>query len=198
MAQTYEQIAPVTRDKIKSRFGKRSPRKFTDEEQGLRELWNAQEIGDPVMTEGGPVFAPKAPPMFRGEPTIVGKELGREAEKLFSIAPNLRGKSPRVQFGPGSTAIGRLQGVGRDPLEFGRLNLLGVTRNKDKEINMNPSLGSPEWLRHISMTGEYGDHPVDEILAHEMTHAAGYDEPEADIAEKLMRKRKSSFGRSKK
>ena len=131
-------------------------------------------------------------PPYGGKPLIVGTELAKLYDYFHRLAPNLDTRASRIQYGPGSVAVDRLQQGHYPPDKFGLSNLLGVTNWRTGETNLNPSLGSPEWLRHIGMTGEYGDYPPGEILAHELTHMAGHlGEDQPNEATRLYRRIKS-------
>jgi hypothetical protein len=158
-------------------FGKPKTRKFTVDEESLRELLNNPKR-DIIQTETGPMIVPSAP--FGGQPNIVGTELARLYKKFRSLAPNLDTRVSNIQYGPGRVATRDLLRSNIDPTRFGMTNLLGVTDPWKGDININPSLGSPAWLRHLSLTSTYGNSPPEEILGHELAHAAGHmdeDEP---------------------
>lgn len=169
---------------------KAQPKKFSEEEQWLRDMWNEQEFGDEEFDSGyGILPMPRDP--FMNRPTIIGKENARNAEKFFNIAPNMKGKIRHIQSEAGGPAI-HLMGKSSYPLmNFGKSSLLGASSIFSGDVNLNPNLGK----------GIYEDYPPDEILAHEFTHLAGnVPEELPETAAKVMRKmkeKKSGIGPSK-
>lgn len=132
-----------------------------------------------VDTVAGPM---KVRSPYRGQyPTVVGTDLGREYDRLQKYNPRINERISRVQAGPGAAVGTAMQGGGPaklSPEDFGRSNLLGIFLPEKGEININPSLGSPEHLRRYGKTSTYNE-KLGDVLAHEMTHAAGYGETTA-------------------
>lgn len=157
---------------------KAQPKKFTEDEQWLRDMWNEQEYTGEEFDSGyGLLPIPRDP--FMNRPTIIGTQNARNAEKFFNIAPNLRGKVTHIQSAPGTIAGKRLQQDEIDADEFYDTNLLGVSDMFTGEVNLNPSLGK----------GNYSHFSPDEILAHEVTHLSGnWEEEQPELAEELVRR----------
>lgn len=179
--------------------------KFSEVEQRLRELWNNQLNTTPGPTlpvgmndpEGSTTIRmpprPAHAPGFQKDPFAVGStELARMLRQLLGIAPELRERVNQVQQGPTSDVGNELARIyplqfpepRLTPDQFGTLNLLGLTNMKTGNISLNPTLGLP------------GHEDPQDVLAHELTHAAGYQSHEggmqdeaADLSSKLRLKK---------
>jgi hypothetical protein len=146
-----------------------------------------------VDVYGDAVDVPIAPGFTNKTTNVVGSpELGKAVEKLFTLVPALRGLAPSVIANPTTDSFGEIDRSNRktikdlngtifDPYtDFPRLNLLGITNTKTKNITINPRLDSDELTRAI-----VGDRPYErrlellDTLGHEFSHVAGYDEDKA-------------------
>ena len=109
-----------------------------------------------------------APPPDRRQPTALPPSLSSDVEEpmwdyLYRIAPELRGRSESVQFGPSEGVLKQLYNAGMGPEDYKDTNLLGNTSLKTGNISLNPALVDPR------VEPGY----LDETVAHEMGHTVG-------------------------
>ena len=143
--------------------------RFSQDEQDLRDLWNVQ-LNDMSMphSEYDLPPIPQAAPMFRKQPVVYGKRLADMLEDFFRIAPELRGRVTALMSGPLGPAISSLAKSGLDASQFSLTNLLGVTGVTEPykgNISLNPRLHFEKFDPRLT---------EGQVLAHELTHAAGY------------------------
>lgn len=143
---------------------KSGPRKLSEQEQTLRDRLSIRgEYPDDIITPEG-VRVPR-PPIFRKDTQVVGNELAGLLERLYKIAPEIRGRADIVS--PGFTK--------------GTLNqiLTAITTKDLPSIALN----SPDMTNMMGMTDPYRNsifvssvYPKDEnfdTLAHEYQHLMG-------------------------
>ena len=169
---------PTMRDLL-SKLPKQKAALFSQEQQDLRDLLNVQN-NDMTLSDPSLPNVPQHAPPFRQQPTVYGKRLAKELEEFFRIAPELRGKVTALMSGPMEPAASRLAESGIDAAEFADTNLLGITGVS------GPHKGK------IALNPRRNYAPVTEaqVLAHELTHAAGYGEGYTDYAEDKYRQMK--------
>ena len=121
------------------------------------------------------------PPMFRPDIPSNNPDVGRALYELLQIAPDLKGRTPRVWTSPTRSvmedAIDSSYPIERLPMS----NLNGQMDIRNKEVWINPSL-----IRGAGWRGNPGD--LEKTLAHELGHTAGYGhEPDLEDIELLAR-----------
>ena len=177
---------PTMRDLLSKRpaVDKQQAARFNQEEQDLRDLLNVQN-NDMTLSDRNLPNVPRNAPQFRQQPTVYGKRLAKELEEFFRIAPELRGRVKALMSGPMEPAAKKLAQSGFDADDFSITNLLGITGisgpHKGK-IALNPRLKL--------FQGDEGSATEAQVLAHELTHAAGYGEGYTDYAEDKYRQMK--------
>ena len=175
---------PTMRDLLTKRPAgdKQKGAPFSQEEQDLRDLLNVQNNDMTLsnLVSGLPVNVPAHAPLFRQQPVVYGKRLADKLETFFRIAPELRGRVTALMSGPMEPAAKRLAASGFDASEFADTNLLGIT-----------GVSGP-YKGRIALNPRRNYAPMTEaqVLAHELTHAAGYDEGYTDYAEDKYRQMK--------
>lgn len=147
--------------------------------QRLQELWSPsprQKLGLPNtetfdLPGAGPTIVPH-PPQWQPAPEAVGTDVGNALHGLLKIAPGLQGRIGRVQYGP-TTGIMDLidksntrQGTHYGPEDLPQLNVMGAHSPLTHDIWLNPAT-DPQ-----NHPDNGWDAPA--VLAHEVTHAAGY------------------------
>ena len=145
-------------------------------EQSWRDMVNIPLPHDPATG------LPPAPPAFRPEPVVVGTELARAVQRLLNIAPELRGRIKSVIQGPTNASITDMINSDLPPDEFENTNLLGITDQRPKhvgEIGISPKLDNTDPTAHA--------YSLDDALAHEFAHIAGFSEAGAQMAGKRFR-----------
>jgi hypothetical protein len=119
----------------------------------------------PILMDGE---LPAPPPIFRPEPTVIGRpELIEAVEKMLAIAPELRGRVKSIVGGHTTASMEKHMDSELPPDFFGRTNLMGIFDKGKQEIGINPSIEG-----HAAGSG-FGLLPT---LAHELLHSAGHDE----------------------
>lgn len=124
---------------------------------------------------------PPPPPGFRQNtltPPTGGAFEGEEApwDYLQRIVPNLRGRSPSIQYGPSAGTTSELLKAGFGPQDYGIVNKLGSTNLATKKIDLNPSIsGGPRQGGFRDMDGPTIRGYNDSTVAHELGHAVGID-----------------------
>lgn len=161
----------------------------------LQELWNSptpqQKFDAPryeVFNEDGEQMFVPHPPQFQPYPEVVGSsELARAVKSFIDLAPALQGRIGKVQVGPTADMVRRLDksnamvGSSRKwhPEDLSQTGLLGVTNMRTGNVSLNPRL----------TVNEPNDNHYDirDVLAHELTHVAGYgDETRPDEAGNIL------------
>lgn len=162
-------------------YGKPSPKKLLPEEQALRDELNVAPTGDNVrpgiMQNFGSLpmvgqlpLVPRAP-NFRPETQVNGSpEFARQVEALHKLAPELRGRTPKIQMGYDDNYINDIV-KSENPRMLDNvygLNLRGITNFKNKNIAVNPYFpaGGKEVVN-------YGAQDAAGTIAHEYKHIVG-------------------------
>jgi hypothetical protein len=110
------------------------------------------------------------------DPPVYGdSELAKLTRYFMNLNPILRDKVSSIQQGPNDDVISNLIRSKMSPYDFDRSNLLGQYDLRDKSIAVNPRIG----VHDNSFTRS-------EILGHELGHAAGYGEREAQELEEYV------------
>ena len=172
---------PTMRDLLSKQTvrDKQKSAKFSQEEQDLRNLLNVQN-NDMTLSDRNLPNVPRNAPPFRQQPTVYGKRLAKELEEFFRIAPELRGRVTALMSGPMEPAATKLAESGFDAHDFSMTNLDGITGVSGPykgRIALNPRLSYEPMMEA-------------QVLAHELTHAAGYGEGYTYYAEDKYRQMK--------
>lgn len=109
------------------------------------------------------------PPEFAPEPLVMGPDLDYTFEALTKLFPTLKNASSELVNGPTSGSMLAAVASGLNPEDFAGTTLDGVTNLKTKEIGINPD--------RATNAG---------VLLHELSHAKGYDELDAQTLEVLL------------
>jgi len=140
-------------------------------------------VAEPGGDKDSEVFVP-TPPDFRPfTSTVVGPPaLARTVEKIYKLVPHLRGVSQEIIMGPNravmesmdeQNTLGKLKGKNRwGPENYESAPMLGVTdRSPEGENNIS--------LNPIHNYGDFRPSELDNTVAHELSHVAGYGHPDA-------------------
>lgn len=137
---------------------------LTPEEIELQENLNIPPR--PVMGIGGIPEVPRAP-NFRPETFIVGTKLAREMEKLYKLAPQLRGRARSITPGLTGNDISDMSGQARRGSSIAN-RVLGTG-----SFDGTTYAGSTGRNKEISISTDFPANEVFDTLAHELTHVVG-------------------------
>ena len=129
-----------------------------------------------ARSPGGGLPAVAPPPLFRPTTPFVGRPAeARELESLFRIAPELRGRVPRVIMGPTASIAALFSLVDKGPEFYEQSRLHGAT-GRDNTISINPDIGSGSSTERLRPS-------LRQVLGHELGHVAGYSDDDPEIKE---------------
>jgi len=143
------------------------------------ELYPAYPGGD----KDSDVIVP-TPPDFRPfTTTVVGPPaLARSVEKIYKLAPHMRGIPPEIIMGPNKAVMDTMAEGNKEnnikgnprygPQDYDSFPILGITDRSyegDSKISLNP----------VHNYGDFKPSELDNTLAHEISHVAGFNHPDA-------------------
>lgn len=109
-------------------------------------------------------------PMYRPQTQVLGgPEFANQVEDFFNKFPDMRGRAPKIQHGPSSDVFKILRASGFGDNDYSKVNLLGTTNSRTKNVTINPRLNPQTSF----------DFPS--VLAHEMGHVVNIRDNQKEL-----------------